>query len=94
MREKECFIIIPTGENCVGWKGVHKILRIMGKPEKTQTLGLGFPVSAVESDAYPHTVRTPDKERWNNILVCDVWGVTAPWKIVGSTVTRFFSQRR
>lgn len=43
----------------------------------------------------PHWVQPPDnrnmlKGKWNNVLVCDVWGVKVPWKIIGSVVARHF----
>lgn len=64
------------------WKVIRQMLTVV-MPENTnqgkEVVGIG----TVTNLSKPHWVRPPENKLWNNVLVCDVWGLTVPLKTVG-----------
>lgn len=93
MKTLNWFVIVLAGKDLAGWQNFLEVLRqtLNGSGIVNPNIGLK-PLATITAPnpSRPHWVRPPEWSVWKNVVVCDVWGVTVPWKSVVTAVSYQF----
>lgn len=89
------FVIIPEGDGRSDWENFREVIHQMraflfSVNENTNVDNLKeFHVLNKALSSKLCWVQHHDKQKiWNNTIVCDVWGVSVPWKSVGNVLSQ------
>lgn len=89
-KEANHFVIMPEGEGSYCWKNFLEVTHRMGLHQMQAPVKEEVYQYSVDKPSKPHWIQPPESKVWNNVVACNIWGVTASWKMVGEIISRRF----